>query len=257
MIVVKNKRAIEKMRTAGQALARIMADVEPLVVPGANTAEIDAFVEKRMREAGLVPACKGYMGYRHATCISVNDIVVHGIPSEQVVLADGDCVTVDMVGSYKGYHADMARNFIVGNGDEVVQRLVAVAQQSLDAGLAQVKPGVRLGVVQATIQKVVEDAGFGVLRDFVGHGIGKSMHEDPQVPNFGKTTEGPVLQVGMTLAIEPMITEKNYAVTVLSDGWSVQTNDGGRSAHVEDTIVVTHDGVEVLTRLSTTEKGEK
>lgn len=238
------------MRTAGHALAAIMQEAIALVQPGVSTGEIDALIEKRMRSAGLVPACKGYSGYHHASCISINEIVVHGIPSKEAILSRGDCVSIDMVGAFKGYHADMARTVIVGDGGtKNRKKMVAVAQQSLDIGLAIIRPGVRLGDVSAAIQSVVEDAGFGVLRDFVGHGIGRAMHEDPQVPNYGTPGTGPVLQAGMTLAIEPMITERDYSVTVLNDGWSVKTNDGGWAAHVEDTVVVTSEGVEVLTRL--------
>ena len=249
MIKIKNKQAVAAMRTAGQRLARIVADAGAMVAPGVTTADLDAYIEKALRTAGLQPVCKGYAGYRHASCISVNDAVVHGVPSATKVLQDGDCVSIDVVGSYKGYCADMARTFMVGSASVVAAKLAEVAQKSLDAGLAIVKPGVHLSDVSATIQNVVEAAGFGVLRDFVGHGIGRSLHEDPQVPNFGTPGNGPILRQGMTLAIEPMITEKDYAVVVGPDGWTVTTVDGGLSAHVEDTVVVTPTGVEILTRL--------
>lgn len=251
MIKIKNKQAIAAMRTAGKKLARIVAAAGKKVVPGVTTADLDAYIEKELRAAGLQPVCKGYAGYRHASCISVNDTVVHGVPSETVVIGDGDCVSIDVVGSYKGYCADMARTFVVGDAPEVAHRLHEVAQKSLDAGLALIKPGVPLSNVSSAIQQVVEAAGFGVLRDFVGHGIGRSLHEDPQVPNFGKPGKGPLLRVGMALAIEPMITENGYKVRVMPDGWSVNTLDGGLSAHVEDTVVVTSTGVEILTRQST------
>lgn len=255
MIVIKNKQAIEKMRSAGHLLAAIFEKVPALIVPGTTTAQIDAFIEAQMRESGLTPACKGYAGYQHASCISVNDIVVHGVPSDSIVLQAGDCISVDVVGAYKGYHADMARTYMVGKVAPKISRLAAVAQQSLDIGLSKIRDGVLLGEVTSAIQEVVEDAGFGVVRDFVGHGIGRAMHEDPQVPNFGKVTDGPVLHTGMTLAIEPMITEKNYAVEILADNWSVQTRDGGWAAHVEDTVVVLPDGVEILTRIDAKMQG--
>lgn len=255
MIIIKNKQAIEKMRIAGHKLARIFEKVPALIEPGVTTAAIDAFIEEQMRKEELTPSCKGYAGYQHASCISVNDIVVHGVPSESVVLQEGDCVSVDAVGAYKGYHADMARTYTIGKVDPRVKRLAAVAEQALDVGLAKVRDGVLLGEVVSTIQQVVEDAGFGVVRDFVGHGIGRAMHEDPQVPNFGKPTDGPVLRTGMTLAIEPMITQKKYSVEVLADNWSVQTCDGGWAAHVEDTIVVLPDGIEVLTRIDAKMQG--
>jgi len=252
MIVIKNKMALAKMREAGSRLARVMHEVAELIQPGVTAAWLDAEVESRMHKLGLVPACKGFMGYKHATCISLNEIVVHGVPSANAVLKSGDCVAVDMVGIYQGYHADMARTFIVP-GDtkpaaEVV-RLIEVAQASLEAAKAVMKPGVRLRTVSRHIQKVVEEAGFGIVRDFVGHGIGRQMHEDPQVPNYDAGEEGPILRAGMTLAVEPMITIGSAEVEVLSDGWSVQTRDGSWAAHVEDTIAITETGIETLTQV--------
>jgi methionyl aminopeptidase len=252
MISIKNKVALSKMRDAGHLLASVMHEITPAIQSGITTKELDARVEDAMRRLGLHPTCKGFKGYRHASCISVNDIVVHGVPSEQVRLQPGDCVTVDMVGAYKGYHADMARTFIVPGAEKPsseVVRLIAVAEQSLAAAIELVKPGVRLGVISRKIQQVVESAGFGVLRDFVGHGIGKQMHEEPQVPNFDTGDEGPYLRPGMTLAIEPMITIGSHQVVILADGWSVQTVDKSWAAHVENTIAVTENGVEILTQL--------
>ncbi|MGD1997399.1 MAG: type I methionyl aminopeptidase [Candidatus Dependentiae bacterium] len=254
MIKIKNKQAIAAMRTAGQQVSRIVARAGEMIAPGVTTATLDAYIEKELRAHGLQPVCKGYAGYRHASCISVNETVVHGVPSDSIVITDGDMVSIDVVGSYKGYCADMARTFVVGKAKPVAHRLREVAQEALDTGLTLVKPGTPLSDVSAAIQKVVEAAGFGVLRDFVGHGIGRSLHEDPQVPNFGKPGEGPLLRPGMTLAIEPMITEKHYAVKVQADGWTVNTVDGGLSAHVEDTVVVTATGVEILTRQDATKE---
>jgi len=248
-IVIKNKAAIDKMRTAGKLLARIVEEVRECVIPGVNTLEIDTFVEKRMRASGLKPECKGYAGYRHATCISVNDVVVHGIPSKEIILKSGDFVKIDIVGSYKGYCADLARYFFVGEVNPIAKRMAAVAQRALDLGINEVAPGKHLSDVSAIIQHVVEKEGFGVVRTFAGHGIGKGIHEHPDVPNYGKPGQGPILRVGMTIAIEPMITEKNYDVQIMEDGWTAKTVDGGLAAHVEDTIVVTKDGAEILTRL--------
>lgn len=250
MIKIKNKQAIAAMRTAGQRLSPIVASAGERCVPGVTTAALDAYIEQEIYAAGLSPSCKGYAGYKHVSCISVNDTVVHGIPSETIVLQEGDTVTIDVVASYKGYCVDMARTFLIGNVSSAAQKLQEITQRSLDEGLALIKPGVHLSDVSARIQKVVEAAGFGVLRDFVGHGIGKKMHEDPQVPNFGKPGEGPLLRIGMTLAIEPMVTENDYTVDVLADGWTVKTRDGGLSTHIEDTIVVTPTGCEILTRQS-------
>jgi len=249
-IIIKNKVALEKMRMAGQLLAGVMQLVNERVVPGANTFEIDAFIEEQMRLAGLKTPCKGYGTYKHATCISVNDVVVHGIPSKEVILKSGDFVKIDVVGSYKDYCADLARYFFVGDPSPVAYRMASVAQEALDAAIAAVKPGVRLSDISVLIQRIVEKEGFGIVRDFAGHGIGKSIHEEPQVPNFGEPGRGPVLVEGMTLAIEPMITEHSYKVKVMRDGWTAKTVDGGLAAHVEDTIVVTKDGAEILTRLS-------
>lgn len=252
MISIKNKVALEKMRDAGARLAQVMHDMIPCAQPGITTAELDAEIEKRMRLIGLHPTCKGFKGYRHVSCISVNDIVVHGVPSAATRLKAGDCVTIDIVGAYKGYHADMARTFIVPGATEPsaeIVRLIAVAEQSLAHALELVRPGIRLNVISTAIQQVVEAAGFGVLRDFVGHGIGKQMHEEPQVPNFDTGEVGPFLRPGMTLAIEPMITVGSPDVHILGDGWSVQTVDRSWAAHVENTIAVTENGVEVLTRL--------
>jgi methionyl aminopeptidase len=248
-IVLKNKSAITKMHFAGQALAQIMQEVFSLIKPGVNTLEIDVFIEKRMVHMGLKPVCKGYGGYCFASCISLNDVVVHGIPSKEVILKSGDFVKIDIVGSYKGYCADIARYFFVGDIHPVAQRMAHVAQSALDAAISKICPGVRLSDISNIIQQEVERNGFGVVRDFAGHGIGKDIHEAPNIPNYGKPGQGPVLQEGMTLAIEPMITEKDYKIRVMSDGWTARTIDGGLAAHVEDTVVVTRSGAEVLTRL--------
>ncbi len=251
MIIIKNKRAIESMRQAGHALSAILASVElkNMLQPGISTRKIDQWVEGEMRKAGLYPECIGYGGYKHATCISVNDAVVHGVPSEKYILQEGDLVKIDVVGSVKGYCADMARSFIIGKGSEQAERIVAIAQKSLDAALERVAPGVALRTVVAAIQDVVEDAGFGIVRDFAGHGIGKSMHEAPDVPNYVDGVDHLLLQEGMTFAIEPMITEGSYDVFVLKDGWTAKTVDGKLAAHVEDTVLVTATGCEILTRL--------
>ena len=203
-----------------------------------------------MRKAGLVPVCKGYGGYQHATCISLNDTVIHGVPSQKIVLKSGDFVKIDVVGSYKGYCADMTRYFFVDQVSELVKRLAAVAQRALDAAIDEIAPGKRVSDISARVQREVEAHGFGVVRTFAGHGIGKKIHEDPEVPNFAEPGQGPILREGMTLAIEPMITEKDYAVKVMEDGWTVKTVDGGLAAHVEDTVAVVSGGAEVLTRLS-------
>lgn len=250
MIVAKNKRAIERMRTAGHLLATALETiVEKELKVGASTAHIDSCIEKEMRRVGLKPECIGYAGYRHATLISINDVVVHGVPSSSILVGEGDLVSIDLVGSYEGYCVDMARTYVMGKNDPA-SALAKTAYEALDKGLSVLRAGVRLGDMSSVIQQVVESAGYGVIRDFVGHGIGKRLHEDPQVPNFGKAGEGPRLPAGVTLAVEPMITQGSYEVFVdKKDGWSVRTKDGSLSAHVEDTIVVLDDGVEILTRV--------
>lgn len=249
MIVIKNKKAIEKMQTAGELLATIMEDVKELTKEGISTFEIDFFIEKRMYELGLEPACKGYGGYKHATCISLNDGVVHGVPSSEIVLKNGDFVKIDIVGSYKSYCADMARYFFVGNVSNKVKEIALAAQVALDSAIEKALVGNRLSDLSASIQMEVEGRGFSVIRCFAGHGIGKKMHEDPDIPNYGISGRGPVLQEGMTLAIEPMIAQGSYEVKIMNDGWTVKTVDGGLSAHVEDTVVITVNGPKVLTRL--------
>lgn len=247
-IIIKNKTIIAKMRTAGQILARILKEIEPFVKEGVSTYELDALIEQKMLLAGLNPVCKGYGSYKHATCISLNDTVVHGVPSKEIILKSGDFVKIDVVGSYKNYCADLARFYFVGEVSETVRKLAETAQIALDKAIAFVRPGKRLSDISALIQQEVEKEGFGVVRDFAGHGIGRSLHEDPEVPNYGVPGKGPILREGMTLAIEPMITEKSYHVSIMSDGWTAKTVDGGLAAHVEDTIVVTQDGAEILTR---------
>ena len=249
MVILKNKAEIEKMRVAGHALADITKDVSSLISPGVTTSKIDRFIEDSMKSADLVPICKGYCGYKHASCISLNDTVIHGIPSDEIILKSGDFVKIDVVGSYKGYCADLTRYFFVGEPRENALKLAAVAQRALDVAIDSIKPGMHLSDISSIIQKEVESAGFGVVRNFAGHGIGKSLHEDPEIPNYGEPGCGPILKKGMTLAIEPMITEHDYSVKVMNDGWTIKTVDGGLAAHVEDTIVILEDGVEILTRL--------
>ena len=247
-IIVKNKLAKGRMRIAGKLLASVMNEITQQVVEGTSTLALDAAIEASMREKQLIPECKGYGSYEYASCISLNDVIVHGVPSKEVILKSGDFVKIDIVGSYKGYCADMARYFFVGKASQVAKKLADVAQQALDVAISKVAPGVFLSDISATVQAIVEDAGFSVIRDFAGHGIGKSIHEEPEIPNYGKPGEGPILREGMTLAIEPMIAEKHYAVKIMPDGWTAKTQDGGLAAHVEDTLLVTSDGVEILTR---------
>jgi len=238
------------MHEAGQFLAGILRDIKPLIQPGLTTIEIDTFVSKQLNEKGLVSCTKGYHGYRHVCCVSVNDEVVHGVPSAKRALKEGDLVKIDVCASYKGYCADMARCFVVGMPSSRQKKLIAVAQQALDKGIAKAIPGNRLTDISAAIQEEVERHGFGVVRDFAGHGIGQEMHEDPEILNYGRPGRGPVLRPGMSFAIEPMITDGNYEVYVTNDGWTVKTVDKSLAAHVEDTIVITQQKPRILTRQS-------
>jgi len=249
MILIKNKSAIEKMRVAGRLLAQIMEDVKKIVISGNTTLQIDNFIEKRMILVGLKPECKGYAGYEYATCISLNDVIVHGIPSDKIVLKSGDFVKIDVVGSYKGYCADLARYFFIETVDPSVKHIAQVAQCALDKAIEKAVVGNRLSDLSYCIQQEVEGEGFNVVRDFAGHGIGKYMHEEPDIPNYGKPSKGPILRSGMTLAIEPMITQGKSTVKIMEDGWTAKTFDGGLAAHVEDTILITENGPQVFTRL--------
>ncbi len=248
MIVVKNNASISKMAEAGLKLASVFDELKNIMRPGISTQDIDSWIAGQLKEKELVSATKGYMGYRHVSCISVNDEVVHGVPSVKQLIKDGDIVKVDICASWRGYCADMARVFLVGNVSDNAKKLIAVAQAALDKGIEQARPGNRLSDISAAIQKEVERNGYGVVRDFAGHGIGKQMHEDPEILNYGEPGKGPVLRVGMAFAIEPMITEGGYDVYVAQDGWTVKTEDGLLAAHVEDTIVITDNGPRILTR---------
>jgi len=235
------------MAHAGSLLSDILVSVEHLIKPGVSTAEIDAWIESQLQAKGLVSRVKGYMGYRHVSCISVNDVVVHGVPRADCILQLGDLVKIDVCASWDGYCADMARSFFVGQPSEQAQKLVDVAHRALKKGIEQARVGNRLSDISSAIQQEVEKHGFSVVRDFAGHGIGKNMHEAPEIVNYGKPGKGPVLREGMTFAIEPMVTAGKYQVYVANDGWTVKTVDNSLAAHVEDTIAITSDGPIILT----------
>ena|SRR5579871_2297921 len=249
MITIKNKQSIQKMEMAGKLLAEVFDSLQPLIEPGITTLTIDSWVADQFRSKGLVSKMKGYRGYKHVSCISINDEVVHGVPKTTNVLQVGDIVKVDVCASWKDYCADMARIFFVGPVNESVKKLAHVAQSSLDKGIAKAYAGNHLSDISAAIQEEVEHHGFGVVRDFAGHGIGKQMHEDPEILNYGKPGRGPVLRPGMALALEPMITVGRYDVYVMEDGWTVKTVDKSWAAHVEDTVVITHAEPMILTRI--------
>ena len=235
------------MREAGKVTGYILNELKELIKPGISTMDIDRFVEKTVKAHGMIAAEKGYCGYPASVCTSVNEEVVHGIPSKKRILREGDIVSVDLVVEYKGYMADAARTYAVGKISPEAEHLIKTAEDAFWNGIEFAKVGYRLSDISHNIQTVVEGQGFGVIRDFVGHGIGSDMHEDPQIPNYGKPGKGPRLQAGMTLAIEPMICQGSYEVDVLLDDWTAVTVDGGLSAHYENTVVITDGEPELLT----------
>lgn len=247
MIIIKSRQELELMREAGKVTGYILKELVQFMKPGVATIEIDRYVEKTVKEYGMTAAEKGYCGYPASVCVSINDEVVHGIPSKKRILQDGDIVSVDLVVENKGYMADAARTYGVGTISPQAARLIETAERAFYEGIKYAKEGFRLSDVSHAIQSVVEGEGFGVIRDFVGHGIGREMHEDPQIPNFGKAGKGPRLQRGMALAIEPMICEGDWEVDVLLDDWTAVTVDGGLAAHYENTVVITDGEPELLT----------
>ena len=220
---------------------------EKLIKPGISTKELDKLVEKYIIDSGATPACKGYEGYPATLCTSVNEMVVHGIPSEKVVLQEGDIVSVDLVVNYKGYHGDATRTFPVGKISPEKQKLIDVTRECFFEGIKNLKVGHRLGELSHAIQTHAENNGFSVVRELVGHGIGKSMHEPPNVPNYGSVSSGPIVTDNAVLAIEPMINMGRKEVWLVEDGWGVITRDGLPSAHYENTVHVTKNGVEIWT----------
>lgn len=248
MITIKDKQSIQKMRTAGALLAKILDEIQSLIKPGVDTLFLDNWIEEQLLKNNLISQSKGYCGYKHVSCISLNDVVVHGVPRADIILKENDLVKVDVCAAWQGYCADLARCYFVGSGDVHVKKLVAVAHSALEKGIKMAMPGNRLSDISAAIQQEIEQHGYGVVRDFAGHGIGKKMHEAPEVLNFGKAGRGPVLRPGMAFAIEPMITMGKFDVYVTEDGWTVKTKDKSFAAHVEDTIVITEQGPLVLTR---------
>lgn len=249
MITIKDAHAISLMKQAGAVLAGIFEKLPERIVAGVSTLEIDSWILAQLKEKGMVSQSLGYHGYRHASCISINDEVVHGVPKASKIIKEGDLVKIDICASLNGYCADMARCFFVSMPSQQAQRLVEVAQDALNKGIEQARVGARLTDISSAIQHEVEKHGFGVVRIFAGHGIGKKMHEDPEILNYGKPGKGPLIQAGMAFAIEPMITQGNYDVSIDKDGWTARTNDGSLAAHVEDTVVVTEQGPLIVTRL--------
>ena len=247
MIELKSAREIALMRAGGHILADVVDRLREAVKPGRSTLEIDEDVEAFIRSRGALPAFKGYRGFPATVCISINEEVVHGIPSAHRRIKEGDIVGLDLGCIVEGYYADCAFTLAIGDVPPKVQELLDVTRESLDVAIAECRAGRRLSDVSHAVQAHVERHGFAVVRAFVGHGIGRALHEDPQIPNFGDPGRGPQLRPGMVLAIEPMVTMGSWEVKVLDDGWTAVTRDGSLAAHFEHTIAVTDDGPEVLT----------
>ena len=235
------------MREAGRLVGEVLKELAARVAPGVTTADLDELAEKRIRKAGAIPAFKGYHGYPATICASVNDEVIHGIPSGRRLLNEGDVISIDVGASLDGYFGDSAITLAVGQVSEAAATLLRVTDESLYKAIEAVKPGGRISDIGHAVQKHVEAYGFSVVREFVGHGIGQKMHEEPQVPNYGEPGRGPRLTEGMVLAIEPMVNAGKPAVKVLADGWTAVTRDGSLSAHFEHTVAVTADGPWILT----------
>jgi methionyl aminopeptidase len=248
MIKLKSPLEIAKMQVANQIVAEALAEITTHVRPDVETLELDALAEEICRRRKVKPAFKNYRGYPRSICISINDEVVHGIPSHRR-LRSGDLVSLDFGVRYDGYFGDAAVTLGVGEVSEAAQILMRATEESLYAGIAQVVAGNRLSDVSHAVQGAVESYGFSVIRDFVGHGIGRSLHEDPQIPNYGPPGHGPVLQPGMTFAIEPMVSAGRWEISVMPDGWTAVTKDGSLAAHYEHTVAITEKGVLILSKL--------
>jgi len=248
MIIIKSPREIEQLKKSNTMVAEIFEKLKTMIAPGITTKELDQVAEEYILSKGAQPAFKGYRGFPATLCISINEEVVHGIPSQRR-LKEGDIVSLDVGVNFVGYYGDAALTLPVGEVDPEAKKLLGVTEKALYIGIEKAKVGNRLFDISYAIQRWVESQGFSVVRDFVGHGIGKDLHEEPQVPNFGAPHQGPRLEKGMVFALEPMVNEGTFEVRVLPDGWTVVTADGKRSAHFEHTIAITDDGAEILSIL--------
>ncbi len=249
MIIYKSTEEIDRMRKAGRIVAGTIDRVLSAVAPGKTTADLDAVAERYINERGAVPSFKGYKGFPATICTSLNDEIVHGIPSKKRVLKDGDLLSLDFGAIWEGFHADSAVTVFVGgrSPSAEAEKLVRVTEEALEAGISQIRAGEHLSDVSNAVEQVATGAGFEVVREYVGHGIGRALHEDPQIPNYGAPGRGPVMKPGLVIAVEPMVNLGGWETRVLADDWTVVTADGSLSAHFEHTIAVTEAGPEVLT----------
>ncbi len=248
MIIRKNDKEVRSIESACQIAAEVLKMAGKLVGPGITTEEVDRFIEDEIRKAGAKPAFKGYRGYRHASCLSINDEVVHGIPSKKV-LSKGDIIGIDVGTIIDGYYGDVAETFPVGEISKKAKTLLSVTRECLERGIKQCRKGKRIGDVSSAIETYAVKNGYSVVRDMFGHGVGKNLHEDPLVPNFGSPGTGPKLEPGMVFAIEPMLNTGGHEIETLDDGWTVVTADRGLSAHFEHTVLITEGDPRVLTRI--------
>ncbi|MEH7300498.1 type I methionyl aminopeptidase [Neobacillus drentensis] len=248
MIICKTPKEIDIMREAGRIVALTHQELKKHIAPGMTTRELDRIAEEFILSKDAIPSFKGYNGFRGSICTSVNNELVHGIPGDRV-LHEGDIISIDIGAKYNGYHGDSAWTYAVGKIDENSQRLLDVTEESLYQGLKEAKPGERLSNISHAIQKYVEANGFSIVREYVGHGVGQDLHEDPDIPHFGPPNKGPVLKPGMVLAIEPMVNAGSRYVKTLADDWTVVTVDGKFCAHFEHTIAITETGFEILTKI--------
>ncbi|WP_019244398.1 MULTISPECIES: type I methionyl aminopeptidase [Bacillus] len=248
MIICKTPREIEIMRHAGKIVALTHQELKKHIVPGITTKELDTIAENFIRKHDAIPSFKGYNGFRGSICASVNEELVHGIPGKRI-LKNGDIISVDIGAKYQGYHGDSAWTYAVGEIDEETQRLLDVTEESLYRGLEEAKPGVRLSNISHAIQTFAEANNFSIVREYVGHGVGQDLHEDPQIPHYGPPNKGPRLKPGMVLAVEPMVNAGSRYVKTLEDDWTVVTQDGKMCAHFEHTIAITESGYEILTKI--------
>lgn len=249
VIHIKNKIAIEKMKAAGIALAHIFDKLSSFIEVGMSTAQVDGWIAAELKKNNMISQSKGYHGYAHVSCISINDEIVHGVPRNDKVIAERDLVKVDVCAALNGFCADMARPYVMGIPVESVVALKKASQDALQAGIDKAVAGNRLYDISAAVQAVADSYGFGIIRDFAGHGIGRRMHESPDVPNYGQAGTGPVLREGMAFAIEPMFAVGSYKVKIDKDGWTARTLDSSLAMHIEDTVIVLNSGPYVTTRL--------
>lgn len=249
MITIKSKSQIQKLRDAGKIVAQTHQLLKEHIKEGISTYELDCLAEKYIRKCGAIPSFKGYGGFKGSICASLNSVVVHGIPSKDVVLKNGDIISIDIGAFYNGYHGDSAKTHAVGEISEVDKKLIEVTRQSFYEGIKNAVIGNRLSDISHAVQVYVEKNGFSVIRDYVGHGVGEKLHEDPQIPNYGNPGRGPRLQEGMVIAVEPMVAIGTYKVKVLQDGWTAVMLDGKNAAHYEHTLTITDGEPELLTIL--------